>query len=194
MDSLLALPGPGLPTALFEGKMRKFLHQDEQIIQSTPGSIAIGISDVLWWLGNLHLTDRRVLFEHQGKIQFATRLEDIVDVKLEMRKWILQHIRQLCIYARASYGMSRPAYIAVRSPVSWQKLIKDRITFALLEGYSPCHPDPERSEEEESKGFEDSSVAGPVLSGEILRFAQSDKRRRAQNDKKRMAQSLQQGE
>jgi hypothetical protein len=131
--------------------MKKFLHQDEQIIQSTPGSLAIDTSDVLWRPGNLHLTDKRVLFEQQGKIQFATQLEDIVDVKLEMRKWILQHIRQLCIYARASYGMSRPAYIAVRSPVSWQKLIKDRMTFALLEGYSPCHSDPERSEGEGSR-------------------------------------------
>ena len=166
--------------------MREFLHQDERIIQSTPGSIAIGTSDVLWRPGNLHLTDKRVLFERQRKIQFATRLEDIADVKLEMRKWILQHIRQLCIYARASDGMSRPAYIAVRSPVGWQRLIKDRMTLALFEGYSPFHPDPERSEGEGSKGFGDSSVAEPVLSGEILRFAQ--------NDKKRMAQSLQQGE
>lgn len=110
------------------------MHQDERIIQSTSGSIDIGTLDVLWRLGNLHLTDKRVLFERQGEIQFATRLEDIVDVKLEMRKWILQHIRQLCIYARASDGMSRPAYIAVKSPVGWQRLIKERMTLALLKG------------------------------------------------------------
>lgn len=113
------------------------MHQDERIVQSSSGAIDIGTLDVLWRPGNLHLTDKRVLFERQGKIQFATRLEDIVDVKLEMRKWILQHIRQLCIYARtsyASYGSARPAYIAVRSPVGWQKLIKDRMTLALLKG------------------------------------------------------------
>ncbi len=115
--------------------MREFLHQDEQIIQSTAGSIDIGTLDVLWRPGNLHLTNKRVLFERQGRIEFATFLEDIVDVKLEMRKWVLQHIRQLCISYRASPGNSiRVAYIAVASPVGWQKAIKDRMTLALLEG------------------------------------------------------------
>ena len=162
--------------------MREFLNLDEQIIQSTPGTIDISTLNVLWRLGNLHLTNKRVLFEHQGRIQFATFLEDIVDVKLEMRKWILQHIRQLCILTRNSYtkidlGKPGRAYIAVRSPVGWQKAIKNRMTLALLEGYYPSRPDPERSEGERSKGFGDSSVASLP-----------------QNDKKRMAQSLQQGQ
>lgn len=113
--------------------MRDFLREGEQTIVSTPGAIDIGTLDALWRLGNLHLTDKRVLFERQGRIQFATFLEDVVDVKLEMRKWILQHIRQLCISYRAGpNGSVRVAYVAVRSPGGWQKAIKDRITFALL--------------------------------------------------------------
>ncbi len=114
--------------------MKDFLLQDEQIIMSTPGAIDIGTRGVRWQPGNLHLTDQRVLFERQGRrIQFATFLEDIVDVRLEMRKWILQHTRQLCLSYRASPGSSvRVAYIALRSPVGWQKAIKDRITLALI--------------------------------------------------------------
>jgi hypothetical protein len=115
--------------------VREFLHQDEHIIQSTPGTIDIGTIDVLWRLGNFHLTDKRVLFERQGTIQFATFLEDIVDVKLEMRKWILQHTKQLCITYRASPGGGvRVAYIAIAKPVGWQRLIKDRMTLALVRG------------------------------------------------------------
>ena len=111
--------------------MREFLHQDEHIIQSTPGAIDIGTLDVLWRPGNLHLTNQRVLFERQGRIQFASLLEEIVDVRLEMRKWILQHTRQLCISYRASDSV-RVAYIALKSPVGWQKLIKNRMTLALF--------------------------------------------------------------
>jgi len=121
--------------------MREFLREGEQIIMSTPGAIDIGTLDVLWRPGNLHLTDKRVLFERQGRIQFATFLEDVVDVRLEMRKWILQHIRQLCIAYRARPGDSlRVAYIALRSPVGWQKAVKDRMTVALLEGRSLMSP------------------------------------------------------
>ncbi|NQT48285.1 MAG: hypothetical protein HQ578_04860 [Chloroflexi bacterium] len=119
--------------------MRSFLLEGEKIVMSTPGAIDIGTLDALWRPGNLHLTDKRVLFERQGRIQFATFLEDVVDVKLEMRKWILQHIRQLYISTRNSHtqvGLGKPgrAYIAVRSAVGWQKAIKDRMTMTLLKG------------------------------------------------------------
>jgi len=113
--------------------MRDFLREGEQTIMSTPGTIDIGTLDALWRMGNLHLTNKRVLFERQGRIQFATLLEDVVDVKLEMRKWILQHIRQLCIsYRTTPDGRVRVAYVAIKSPVGWQKAIKDRMTFALI--------------------------------------------------------------
>ena len=115
--------------------MKDFLRQNEQIVMSTPGAIDIGTLDSLWRPGNLHLTNQRVFFERQGRMQLAPFLEDIVDVRLEMRKWILQHTRQLCLSYRASPGSSvRVAYIAVASPVGWQKAIKDRITLALLKG------------------------------------------------------------
>jgi len=113
--------------------MRDFLREGEQTILTTSGTVDIGTHDILWRLGCLHLTNQRVLFERQGKIQFATFLEDIVDVRLEMRKWILQHIRQLCISYRASPNdRTRVAYIAVRSPGVWQKAIKDGMTRALI--------------------------------------------------------------
>jgi len=115
--------------------MREFLHQDEKIIMSTPGAIDIGTLDVLWRPGNLYLTNKRVLFERQGKIQFATFLKDIVDIKLKIRKWILQHTRQLCIFYRDKpENPIRVAYIALRSPLGWQKAIKDRVTYVLLKG------------------------------------------------------------
>ena len=109
---------------------------------STPGAIDIGTLDSLWRPGNLHLTNQRLFFERQGRIHFATFLDDIVDVRLEMRKWILQHTRQLCISTRNGYtevGLGKPgragrAYIALRAPLGWQKAIKDRITLALLKG------------------------------------------------------------
>ena len=114
--------------------MKEFLRQNEQIIMSTPGAIDIGTLDSLWRPGNLHLTNQRLFFERQGRIQFATFLEDVVDVRLEMRKWILQHTRQLCISYRARPSDSvRVAYIALAEPLKWQKLIKDRMTLALLE-------------------------------------------------------------
>jgi len=108
---------------------------------STPGAIDIGTFLVPWKMGNLHLSNERLLFEHQGRILFATFLEDVADVRLEMRKWLLQHTRQLCISYRARPDDSvRVAYIAVRSPVGWQKAVKDRITVALLEGRSLMSP------------------------------------------------------
>ena len=125
--------------------MREFLREGEQIIMSTPGAIDIGTLDVLWRPGNLHLTDKRVLFERQGRIQFATFLEDVVDVRLEMRKWILQHTRQLCISHRAGHdGTLRVACIALASPAVWQQAIKDRMTMALLDGPSRRHSGPQR--------------------------------------------------
>ena len=115
--------------------MREFLHQNEHIIQSTPGAIGIGTLRSLWRPGNLHLTNQRVLFERQGRIKFAAFLEDVVDVRLEMRKWISQHTRQLGISYRVRPGDTvRVAYIAVASPVGWQKAIKDGMTLALLQG------------------------------------------------------------
>lgn len=113
--------------------MKNFLYVGERIIQSISGAIDIGTLDSLWRPGNLHLTNRRVLFERQGRIQFSTFLKDIVDVRLEMRKWILQHIRQLCISYRGSSDLIRMVYIAVKAPVGWQKLIKDKMTLMLLE-------------------------------------------------------------
>jgi hypothetical protein len=115
--------------------MKDFLHVvGERIIQSMSGLIDIGTLDVLWKPGNLHLTNKRVLFECYGRIQFATRLEDVVDVRLEMRRWILQHIRQLCISYRGRHSdLIRMVYIVVKAPVDWQKLIKDRMTLMLLE-------------------------------------------------------------
>ena len=113
--------------------MREFLHQDEYIIQSAPGAIDIGTLDILWMPGNLRLSNKRLIFEHQERIHFATLHEDVVDVKLEVRKWVLPHTKQLRISYRARPGDSiRVAYIVLKSPVRWQKLIKDRMTLALF--------------------------------------------------------------
>jgi len=104
----------------------------EQVIRFSPGMMYdIGTLSPLWRMGHLYLTDERLFFEQQGKIQFATFLKDIVEVKLVMRKWVLQHIRQLYIIYEVR-GIKRKAYIAVGYPSGWQKTIKDRIIFALL--------------------------------------------------------------
>ena len=56
-----------------------------------------------------------------------------MDVKLEVRKWILPHTKQLCISYRARPSDSiKVAYIILKSPVGWQKLIKNRMTLALF--------------------------------------------------------------
>ena len=114
--------------------MEKILHQNEKIVRSTKGAIDIGALSTLWRPGNLCLTNQRIMFERQGRIQFSACLKDIVDVKLEMREWILQHTRQLCISCLANPSEStRVTYIAVASPRSWQMSIKESITLALIE-------------------------------------------------------------
>ncbi|MFC2000256.1 hypothetical protein ACFLXE_05815 [Chloroflexota bacterium] len=125
--------------------MRSFLLEGEKIIMSTPGAIDIGTIDVQWRYGNLHITDKRVLFKRQDRIQFAAFLEDVVDVRLQMRKWVLQHTRQLCISHRdGQHGTLRVAYVALASPAVWQQAIKDRMTMALLDGRSRRHSGPQR--------------------------------------------------
>jgi len=102
----------------------------EQVIWFTPGMYDIGTTAPSWRMGYLYLTNERLFFERQGRIQFATFLKDIVDVELVMRKWILQHIRQLRIRYKTG---KRLAYVAVKSPVGWEKVIKDRITLNLMQ-------------------------------------------------------------
>jgi hypothetical protein len=101
----------------------------EQVIRFSPGMYDIGTLTPLWRMGYLYLTNERLFFERQGTIEFTTFLTDIVDVELVLRKWILQHIRQLRIRYKTG---KKVAYIAVGSPSGWQKVIKDRIIFALL--------------------------------------------------------------
>ncbi|MDO9575709.1 MAG: hypothetical protein Q7J55_04200 [bacterium] len=102
----------------------------EKVIWFSPGMYDIGTIAPLWRMGHLYLTNERLFFERQGRIQFAALLADIVDVELVMRKWILQHIRQLRIRYRTG---KRLAYVAVGSPVGWEKIIKDRIILSLME-------------------------------------------------------------
>ena len=110
------------------------LQNNEYIIQSSSAVIDIGTTDVLRLSGNLYLTNRRLIFERQGRVLFATFLQDIVDVSTEMRKWILPHAKKLLISYRAKPGDStRTASVALKSPLRWQKLIKDRMVFALFD-------------------------------------------------------------
>jgi hypothetical protein len=125
--------------------MSSFLPDGERILMVAPGMIDMGASAVSWEIGSLYLTSKRLSFGNESNIRFSALLDNLVDVRLEVRKWVLQHITQLGIHywAGPNAGTS-VVYVAVRSPRRWRQAIKDRMTLALLNDeqweYNPQQP------------------------------------------------------
>ncbi|MCX5999724.1 MAG: hypothetical protein NTU41_09105 [Chloroflexi bacterium] len=128
--------------------MGPVLQDREAIIRSAQGALDGGSLFLTWRIGKLHLTNRRLLFERLGEVHFVTPLCNVVDVRLELRKWLLQQTKQLSITYRLGDGEAvKTVYVAIWSPASWQMSINDAMTMAVLELQSPCHGEPGRPPE-----------------------------------------------
>jgi hypothetical protein len=81
-----------------------------------------------WKLGNLCLTEQRLLFVQVQKVLFQIPLDQIQQMDLVERRWILgKKIVQL--YILWDDGRTRNAFIAVKDPQNWkadiEKLVSD---------------------------------------------------------------------
>lgn len=97
----------------------------EQILKYFTASYDIGSSLASSWrLGNLYLTNKRLLFVQGRKISFQILLNQIKTINIVKRRWILgKKVKQLNITSQAR----RVPYIAVKDPDGWKKAIEDRI-------------------------------------------------------------------
>ena len=100
------------------------LLQDEEVIKYYTASYDIGSSLASSWrLGNLYLTNKRLLFVQARKIQFEVLLSQIKTIDIVKRRWILgKKVKQLNIISEGR----RVPYIAIRDPDDWKKAIEER--------------------------------------------------------------------
>jgi len=76
-----------------------------------------------WKLGNLYLTNQRLLFVQGRKILFQVPLSKIKIINIVKREWILgKKIKQLNIVSEGR----RVPYIAIKDPENWKKAIEER--------------------------------------------------------------------
>jgi len=103
------------------------LLQDEEVLKYFTASYDVRSSlTSSWRLGNLYLTNRRLLFVQGRKILFGTPLNDIRDINIVKRKWILgKKVKQLHIVSQSR----KIPYIAIKNPEEWKKAIVEQTSF-----------------------------------------------------------------
>ena len=80
-----------------------------------------------WRLGNLYLTNKRLLFVQGRKILFMVLLSQIKVINIVKREWILgKKVKQLNIVSEGR----RVPYIAIKDPENWSKVIGESISLA----------------------------------------------------------------
>jgi len=80
-----------------------------------------------WRLGNLYLTNKRILFVQGRKILFKVLLSQIKTINIVKRGWILgKKVKQLNIVSEGR----RVPYIAIKDPENWGKAIGESISLA----------------------------------------------------------------
>ncbi|MBA3063419.1 MAG: Hsp20/alpha crystallin family protein [Atribacteria sp.] len=96
----------------------------EEVIKYYTASYDTGSSLASSWrLGNLYLTNKRLLFVQGRKILFKVLLSQIKTINIVKRGWILgKKVKQLNI---VSEGRKVP-YIAIKDPENWKKAIDER--------------------------------------------------------------------
>jgi len=101
------------------------LLQGEEVIKYFTASYDIGSSLASSWrLGNLYLTNKRLLFVQARKILFEVLLSQIKTINIVKRRWILgKKVKQLNIVREGR----RVPYIAIKDPEEWKKAIEERI-------------------------------------------------------------------
>jgi len=80
-----------------------------------------------WRLGNLYLSNKRLLFVQGRKILFMVLLSQIKVINIVKRGWILgKKVKQLNIVSEGR----RVPYIAIKDPENWSKAIVENISLA----------------------------------------------------------------
>lgn len=100
------------------------LLQDERVVKYYTASYDVGSSLASSWrLGNLYLTNKRLLFIQGRKISFGILLNQIKTINIVKRRWILgKKVNQLNIVSPGK----RVPYIAIKDPDGWKKAIEER--------------------------------------------------------------------
>jgi HSP20 family molecular chaperone IbpA len=98
----------------------------EEVIKYYTASYDIGSSLASSWrLGNLYLTNKRLLFVQGRKILFQFLLSQIKTINIVKRGWILgKKVKQLNIVSEGR----RVPYIAIKDPENWKKSIEESIS------------------------------------------------------------------
>lgn len=104
------------------------LGKGEEILYSYTASYDAGSAGFSSWrLGNLHLTEKRLLFVQVRKLIFQIPLCEIRRTDLVKRRWILgKRVTQL--YIQWNGSRTRNVFIAVKDPLKWEKQIESLIT------------------------------------------------------------------
>ena len=99
---------------------------DEEVIKYYTASYDTGSSLASSWrLGNLYLTNQRLLFVQGRKILFQVILSQIKTINVVKRGWILgKQVKQLNIISAGR----RVPYIAIKDPENWKKTIEESIS------------------------------------------------------------------
>ena len=99
---------------------------DEEVIKYYTASYDTGSSLASSWrLGNLYLTNQRLLFVQGRKILFQVILSQIKTINVVKRGWILgKQVKQLNIISAGR----RVPYIAIKDPENWKKAIEESIS------------------------------------------------------------------
>jgi len=102
------------------------LLQGEEVVKYYTASYDIGSSLASSWrLGNLYLTNKRLLFVQGRKIIFKVLLNQIKTINIVKRGWILgKKVKQLNIVSEGG----RVPYIAIKDPENWKKVIDESIS------------------------------------------------------------------
>jgi len=98
----------------------------EEVIRYYTASYDTGSSLASSWrLGNLYLTNKRLLFVQGRKILFKVLLSQIKTINIIKRGWILgKKVKQLNILSEGG----RVPYIAIKDPENWKKEIEESIS------------------------------------------------------------------
>jgi len=138
---------------------------DEEVTKYYTASYDTGSSLASSWrLGNLYLTNQRLLFVQGRKILFQVLLSQIKTIHLVKRGWILgKKVKQLNIVSEGR----RVPYIAIKDPEGWKKVIEESIS--LVRGQKS----EDRSQKTEVRGqksiFYSLSSVDPQPDEEILK-------------------------
>jgi HSP20 family molecular chaperone IbpA len=101
----------------------------EEVIKYYTASYDTGSSLASSWkLGNLYLTNKRLLFVQGRKILFQVLLSQIKTINIVKRGWILgKKVKQLNIISEGR----RVPYIAIKDPENWKKTIAESISLVI---------------------------------------------------------------